>query len=191
VELPLECFAAVSEELFATLPVRHVMFTGVSTLMEVRRLILPLNIVRSVAADGTGSRPFGWREGWLHTRERRTFTVLGPAPKAMEPALRTGRWRVLCPAVWSGPDRETEGACFQRFRNEPDESTDFGRLQLATRLFNEPTEFERWCPIPNPQAGPHWIELEDGQLVSHQRGLDLPTLYEDQDEFDVYDEDLE
>lgn len=147
--------------------------------------------MRSVAADGVGSRPFGWREGWLHTRERRTFTVLDAAPKVMEPPLQNGRWRIFCPAVWSGPDRQTEAAFFNRFLEEPDVATDFGRLRLAVRQFDSESEFERWCPIPNPFASPQWIECEDGRLVSHRVGLELPDLYPYEADDDFFDGDVE
>jgi hypothetical protein len=101
-----------------------------------------------------------------------------------------GRWRILCPATWSAPDRETEGAYFERFSQEPDDTTDWGELRVATRLFTDPTEFERWCPVPAPMTGPHWIELENGRLVSHRRGLDLPLRDYEEDE-GLYDGDLE
>lgn len=191
VELPLGAFVTRAAELLASLPIRHVMLTGVGSLEDVRRLTVPANVMRSVAVDGVGHQAMGWRPGWTHTRERRTFTLLDPAPRALEQALRAGRWRILCPAVWSGPDRETETAFFRRFSGDPDGSTAFGELRLATRPFSEPAEFERWCPVPNPQAGPHWIELEGGRLVSHRRGLELPALGDEDDDPDVYDEDWE
>lgn len=191
VEMPLDCFAAVAVELFATLPVRHVMLSGVGTLAEVRSLNLPPDVVRSVSVQGEERVSLGFRERWMFLPVSRTFTLLDQAPKALEPFLRTGRWLVLSPAMWSGPDRETEQAWFNHFREQPNFTTRDGGLRLATRPFDEPDEFAAWCSVPNPMHGPHWIELEDGRLVSHRRGYELPEVDEEQEEADVYDEDWE
>lgn len=191
VEIPLDRFAAIAEDLFATLPLRHVMFSGIGTLADARSLSLPPDVVRSVSVQGEERVSLGYRERWMFLPVSRTFTLLDQTPKAMEPILRTGRWRVLCPAIWSGPDRETEQAWFNHFRAQPNFTTRNGEVRLATRPFYEPTEFLSWCPIPNPMTGPHWIELEDGRLVSHRRGLDLPDPDAVEEDPDVYDEDWE
>jgi uncharacterized protein (TIGR02996 family) len=192
VELPLSAFAGVAEKLFSTLPIRHVILTGVSELSVLRRLMLPPEVMRSAAAEGV-SREDYWRrrDGWTVSPVQRALTLLDPAPLVMEPGLRIGRWRILCPAVWSGPDLATEAELFQQFVADPDGATDFGERRLAVRQFSRPEEFAAWCPVPNPQAGPHWIELEDGKLVSHRRGLELPDLYPDEVDDEEYDADWE
>jgi uncharacterized protein (TIGR02996 family) len=177
VELPLSAFAGVSEDLFTTLPVRHVMLTGVTVLSDLRRLTMPSGVMRSATIPWAINSHIGWGGQWIHTRPRCTFTVLDPAPDQAEPALRTGRWRIICPAVWSGPDRQTETEFFEQFSLDPDVSTDSGELRLATRQFDDPVEFDRWCRVPNPFSGPHWLEWQDGRLVTHRRGLELPQLY--------------
>lgn len=190
VEIPIGHFAGVADDLFATLPIRHVMLSGVGSLAEVRRLTLPANVLRSVALPGCDpDQQWQRREGWPVPQLSRLFTVLDPAPPNLEQCLRVGRWQILCPAAWSGPDRETERSFFDQFCSDPDYATEWGQLRLTTRLFNAPAEFERWCPVPNPASGPHWLMLENGQLVSHQRSLDLPAR-EDEDH-EVYDGDLE
>lgn len=189
VELPLVAFAAVSDELFATLPIRHVLFSGVAVLDELRRLTLPTEVMRSAAVTHEYA-PRYWHREQVPTRIRYTFTVLNPKPARTEPLLNEGRWRILCPAVWSGPDLITERAFFEAFLSDPALATDGGGLNLAVRQFEHATEFARWCPVPDPHAGPHWIELENGQLVSHRRGLELPIAVGEDDE-DVYDGDLE
>jgi uncharacterized protein (TIGR02996 family) len=180
VELPIGQFAAV--------PVRHVMLTGVSTLAALRRLRMPPAVLRSATIPWAINPHHTWGGQALHSRPRSTFTVLNPAPDKLEPALGVGRWRILCPAVWSAPDLGLEEAYFTRFNQYTEEATNMGELRLAVRQFNRPSEFERWCPVPNPASGPHWIDLENGRLVSHRRSLELPE-YEEEDE--VYDGDLE
>jgi uncharacterized protein (TIGR02996 family) len=189
VELPIGRFAGVADELFATFPVRHVMLTGVATLAALRRLRMPPEVLRSATIPWAINPHLTWGGQWLHSRPRCTFTVLHPAPDKLEPALGVGRWRILCPAAWSAPDLGLEEAYFTRFNQFTEEATLLGELRLATRLFNVPAEFERWCPVPNPATGPHWIDLEDGRLTSHWRSLDLPDGGEEDDE--LYDGDLE
>ncbi len=191
VELPLSAFAGVADELFATLPIRHMMFGDVTALADVRRLALPQGVMRSVAVGGEDRTSLGWREGWMWTKVSRHFSLLDSAPARLETPLRAGRWRILCPAEWSGPDLATEAELFRQFVADPDGATDFGERRLAVRPFNDPVEFAAWCPVPNPQAGPHWIELEDGKLVSHHRGLELPDLYPDEVDDEEYDADWE
>ncbi|MGL6076967.1 MAG: TIGR02996 domain-containing protein [Fimbriiglobus sp.] len=189
VELPLTSFGGVAEELFGTLPIRHVMFTGVKTLAKVRELKLPSDVARSVAAGGfdhnLAMRGFDLPR---HTLARRTLTLLDPAPAGLEPQLRYGRWRILCPAVWHEPDLQAESAFFNHFRREPDFVTSHGILAMAIRQFHRPGEFATWCPLPSSEAGPHWIDLEDGKLISHRSGFEPPR---DDPEDDYYDGDLE
>lgn len=181
VELSARQFGRTADQLLAAFPIRHVKFSATADVDTAYRVALPANVRRSIAVqipfdlehhfqwEGQGPVPFG----------QYSLELLPQAPSTMELPLRVGRWRILCPAVWSNPDLETESAFLRAFRSDPQTTTEFRELQLAVRRFDEPREFEAWCPVPNPQAGPHWIELENGRLINHRRGLDLPNWYPD------------
>lgn len=169
VEIPLECYAAVAEDLFKTLPIRHVKLSGVQNMLNAYyHLAVPPHVRRSLTARQT--------TGWFRPKEsdRTTFELLPPRPTVMEPHVAVGRWLILAFATWSVPDRETAQQWFTAFAENPLAATDLVRRKAAAREFDDPQEFERWHPVPNPQAGPHWIELNDGGLVNYGRGADVP-----------------
>jgi uncharacterized protein (TIGR02996 family) len=190
VELPWSSFEAVSQELFATLPIRHVIISGADTLAQVRELNFPPDVLRSLGVGGyshqDASRGY---EQWSHTPKH--LTLLDSAPVEMEPQLRVGSWRILCVAVWSQPDLQIESTYFGHFLRDPEYATDSGEVQVAIRRFSRHAEFETWCALPSVYSGLHWIELLDGQLTSHRTDHTLPRHEPDSDGEDFYDPDHE
>ncbi|MGL6075065.1 MAG: TIGR02996 domain-containing protein [Fimbriiglobus sp.] len=192
VELPLTSYQAVSQELFATLPIRHVIISGAKTLAEVRELNLPPDVLRSfgVAVVSRQNASRGYEQS--SSTSTRHVTLLDAAPAVLEPQLRFGHWRILCVADWSQPDLAIERAYFDRISYSPEHATRRGELQLAIRRFSRHTDFETWCSIPSVYSGLHWIELLDGQLTSHRTDHTFPDHEPDSyREDDFYDSDNE
>jgi uncharacterized protein (TIGR02996 family) len=174
VTLTLLSFVAHSESLFATFPIRHVLFTDVESVGEVYRLPLPPNVRRSIAVNIPFDLERHLQWGFGENYGLYSLELLPQSPQSREAYLDVGRWLILCPAVWSGPDRQTETAFLRAFLTDVEEATQQRDVQLAIRRFDDSAEFGRWCPVPNAFSSPHWIELRNGRISHHRSGLELP-----------------
>lgn len=93
------------------------------------------------------------------------LVALAMAPATIEDFLLGGSWRILCVAVWSGPDiasaRQLEDAV--------------KGLELSVRVgirpFERHSEFGAWMPeLALTNGSPIWVSLELGKLRDVQIG---------------------
>lgn len=91
--------------------------------------------------------------------DARFAVPLPVAPAELDTILRSGRWLILCFAVWSGPDRAAIDTALAVGRRSP-------RFLVGVRPFDSFAEFASWCPqLRETPRSPIWLVLHDGRLT--------------------------
>jgi uncharacterized protein (TIGR02996 family) len=96
--------------------------------------------------------------------------LLRPAPPAAEPFLGRGRWVVVAPHAHRSFTfplmRRAPFTLMDRIR----EGWGNRRISCGVREYKHLDEFKTWYPVRPEGAGPHWLAMEDGNVVLHRSG---------------------